>query len=370
MSKYNASQDELDIVHALVEQNRGVRSIMKELGVGKTVATRLRDEVCSTLGIVPASLGLVGDVSQSHKGSDEQITNLYREALKEASRIRLSQPLGEVNWTPNESDMVGLCFLADVHMGTSGCDYEALERDIDLILNTPGMYCCVGGDLIDNHIKHLSAIVASEMSPGDQWNWLFDILERLKPKLVAIVSGNHENFLVAQSNFDPLKQYANLSAIPYDKDEAMINVSMGNDVNYKISVRHKYRYNSSLNASNSVKQMWTHGDHDFDVGVVCHNHIATCEPFVRHGVERWALRPGSYQVISDFARVHGFHGSQPITPAIILKGGTRDMHGFAKLDWACDMLNSNNSVTTKSPTPSKKSRKKSVKPVSTIRKLV
>lgn len=47
---------------------------------------------------------------------------------------------------------VALAFLADLHFGGPGVDYQAAYRDAVTVRDTPGMYCALLGDLTDNWI--------------------------------------------------------------------------------------------------------------------------------------------------------------------------------------------------------------------------
>jgi len=244
------------------------------------------------------------------------------------------QPRSHFIWTPPDpSSPVGIAWLADIH-----AEAELLEEDIQTILETPNLYVVLGGDMIDNHIKHLAAIVASDRTPDSQWTWLFQLLDRLAPKLVAVVSGNHENWSKALTGFDLLKFYTSrFLKVPYDADEMGLTIRL-KGVSYLAAIRHRYRGGSSATPTLKVKNWWRDGDFDFDVGVICHDHTAGLEPFVRHGVTRWAVRPGTYQLDSDYAVSEGYHGALPATPVTIFKPGVRDLHSFLHLNWAAEYL--------------------------------
>lgn len=319
----------------LVGGGAGIDRISKTMKVGKGIARKLRDGARDQLGVMPNLKFNRHDVRES---VDEQIANIAQGAVRQMSKVVLAARQERLKWTaPKAFDPVGIAFMGDMHLGCEGTDYEAFDRDVEYIVNTPGLYVVIGGDCIDNHIKHLAAVVASRMKAGDQWIWLGQALKKLLPKTIAIVGGNHEAWTCAMTGFDPLKNIASKLCVPYDSDEVALEVTVGKQT-YLISVRHKYRFNSSYNASHSVKQLWSFGSENFDVGVVCDQHVATTEPFVRHGIKRWALRPGTYQVASKFARVHGYHGAIPVTPAILLCGDKRRMLGVDELDWASEFL--------------------------------
>jgi len=206
------------------------------------------------------------------------------------------------------------------------------ERDIQTILETPNLFVVLGGDIIDNQIKHLSGLLASRTRPGTQWKWLRRFLRRIRPKLVACISGNHDAWTALLTDLDLLEFETSDLGIPYDQDELTLKVQM-TDAEYVVGLRHKYPGGSKANPALKVKNWWRDGDTDFDVGVVCHDHTAVIEPFVRHGRVRWAMRPGTYQTESRYAIREGYHCPIPATPVAVFQPFKKDVHGFLSLDW-------------------------------------
>jgi predicted MPP superfamily phosphohydrolase len=230
-----------------------------------------------------------------------------------------------------------VAFMADMHIGSEGTDYEALDRDINIIRNTENMYAIVGGDVGDLHIKHPAAVLAQKVTPEHQWLWIADVLKRLSPKILAMVAGNHELWTYAVANFDPLRQIADKINVPYNRHELPIDIKLAHQT-YRILIRHKYRFNSSANPSNSPKQLCRKGRTDADVYVVCDKHEATAEPFSHLGRWRWAVRPSGYQVESEFGMTGGWHGVNPVTPCIVFDPRNHDMHVGFTLRWARVLL--------------------------------
>ena len=337
MKKYQETPEQMKKVIEIVKKNGGIYCIAKTLNIGGFIARRLRNQALKQLG--KAYSNVDNHPKNSKQYIENEINEKYQDLVKTVSQIRRAKRKWEMEWKTPLKGPIGIAFMADMHVGGADVDYEVFERDLDLICNTDGMYVVLGGDLIDNHIKHLAAIITASMPPKQQYEWLEKILNRLNDanKLIAIVSGNHEYFTVAVTGWSVLQNMAKKSLIPYEDNEAAITVKHGK-VSYLISVRHKYRFNSSFNPGHSVRRLWEMGDYDFDCGVICHNHMAACEIGVKHGRERWFLRPGTYQLISKYAQREGFHGALPITPAIILRDDRKDMIGIAKLDWACEIL--------------------------------
>lgn len=323
-------------VQDIIKAGGGTKAIMAETGLTRARAIKLRDRVCQLSGMTP-NWDCLRPADKAVL--DAKIAQLSMEGVKKISELKKAMGRSEFSWMPIDPwSPLGIAFMADIHGGSTGVEYDAFERDVQLVLNTPGLYVVLAGDMIDNMIKHLASVLANNMPAALQWMWLAELLVRLAPKLLAIVGGNHEAWTAAFSNFEPLKQFASRLAVPYDADEVLLKIGL-QDAVYDVAVRHKYRFNSSDNPSHSVKKLWTFGDYDFDVGVVGDKHVATVEPFVRHQHTKWVLRPGSYQVYSKFGSSMGFHGALPVTPVAIFLPDRKDLHGFSNMEWGVRTLN-------------------------------
>ena len=308
MTRVNPTPEQLAEVARMVKAGRSVPNIMEQIGLTERVARRVVKEVRKELGVAP-------DYSNFRQRDLDNVaasvSDYYRKAVSEEARTKLAKRL-EVREVKLPARPCAIATLADIHLGASLTNYAALDRDIELILNTPDMYVVLGGDGIDNHVKHLAAIIAQRITPGEQWAWYADLLARLAPKLLAVVGGNHEAWTVSLTGYEPLKHLTALHKVPYDANGMRLKVSVGS-TQYDVSLRHKYRFNSTMNASHSVKRMWEQ-HHTYDVGIVCDKHEYTCEPFDRDGRMRWALRPGAYQV-----RVRMERWADSATPCQLLR---------------------------------------------------
>lgn len=233
---------------------------------------------------------------------------------------------------------IGLTFISDQHIseGTPS-DLNRMEKDAQLVRDTPGLYAVLGGDGIDNHVKHRTAIIASGSKPGNEWRLYDHYLGFFGYKIAAMISGNHDDWTKDFTDVDVVGMLSKKHRIFYAPDYVLLDVELG-DVTYKVKIRHQYRFSSSLNETHSVKRMWSEDGDDFDVGVVCHKHTAALEPFEKHGAVRWALRPGSYQYMSGFSRRIGYPPSLPTCPTMIFLPDRREMHGFRDVRWAAAFL--------------------------------
>jgi hypothetical protein len=228
-----------------------------------------------------------------------------------------------------EKGPIAISVISDQHIAPgSTCDFERLREDAELIRDTPGFYAVFGGDGVDNHIKHRSALIHAQSSPDQQWKLFDHYLQLFGDKILTIISGNHDAWTAQIGGVDFLGEIAKQNKICYAPAEARLNISVAGQ-EYKMMVRHQSgRFNSSLNQTHAVKRHYEYGTDLFDIGVICHHHEAACEAFIRHGLKRYAARPGSYQILSPYAHQYGYSRAIPTCPTFILFPKERRMIGF------------------------------------------
>lgn len=286
------------------------------------------------------------EVFATDTSEDEPIEELWDRSLRATSRaVEKAQTRSYALAKVVSKQPIGVCFVSDQHIDTSGpTDLARMKADAELIQQTPGLYCILGGDGINNHIKHRSALVNSGSKPKDEWRLYNDYLGILGYKILGMVSGNHDAWSVQFAGIDMVFHLAQSNKVHYCADEIVLKVmlvdSPGADAGqgYTIKVRHKYRFGSTLNLLHTVKRMYDMAPDPFDVGVVCHHHEAAMETFNRHGLTRYAFRPGSYQVASEYSRAEGFNPTRPTCPTVILWPGKREIVAFEDVRRAVDYL--------------------------------
>tara|TARA_R110002020_G_scaffold240658_2_gene453683 strand:- start:5628 stop:6821 length:1194 start_codon:yes stop_codon:yes gene_type:complete len=226
---------------------------------------------------------------------------------------------------------IAIALASDQHIGNKFTDHERMREDAELVANTPNCYAIHAGDFIDNFIidKPRPSMKAT-IPPNVQWKLCDHYLSMFEDKILAVVAGNHDLWTSGMTDYDPLSRQVLDRNILYHPHELNIRLMVGN-VPYNFSIRHKRRGNSSLNPARVVKKMWEDGEHDFDIGVVGHHHTPVVENFTRHGIERWAVRPGSYKIIDGFAEMIGFQKERPTCPVVILSPQTRHIQVFSDL---------------------------------------
>jgi hypothetical protein len=261
-----------------------------------------------------------------------------RAKAETTSAIEYHEKRHHADVTFNAELPVALSFISDQHISEGGTvNLERMEADASLIAGTPGLWGVLGGDGVDNHIKHQAAMIASGSKPGNEWRLYDHYIGFFQDKLCAMISGNHDDWTKDMTDTDNVGAIARRNRIFYAPDYVVLQVHVGLQ-SYAVKIRHQYRFSSSLNETHSVKRMWSEDSDDFDVGVVCHKHRSALEPFEKHGLERWACRPGSYQYSSGFSRRFGYTVSLPTCPTVVLLPTTRQMIGFKDVRPAASYL--------------------------------
>jgi len=253
-----------------------------------------------------------------------------RAEVDNAERIRkaLTMALFEVTLP---AEPCALCFVGDQHISLGNCvDLERMREDAELISSTPGCYAILGGDGVDNHIKHRAAVLAARSQPHDQYELFEWYLSIFAHRILVVLSGNHDAWTNQIAGVDVVSMICQRQQLCYAPDEAILGVQVGGE-KYKIGTRHQYRLNSSFNETHAVKQWFRNGECDWDIGNINHNHTSAVEPFWAHGKERWACRTGSYQITSAYSRQYGYNKTRPMAPSFVVYPDRREIIGFHDL---------------------------------------
>lgn len=262
---------------------------------------------------------------------DEPADRVWRREEERSGRaIRKAQQASTFRWRcPNKSLL--LAVVSDMHIAPgTPCDFKRMREDAELIRDTPGCYCVLAGDQVDNHVKHRAAVLSARSTPEDQYRLFEYYLKILGDKCLVVTSGNHDDWTVHYAGVDVLGRIVRDRRVFYSPDEAWLELEVGSQT-YTVGIRHQYRYGSSFNQTHTVKQWLRLGPREFDVGVVGHHHEAAIEQVIYRDQFRWVARPGSYQITSSYARTFGFNHAIPTTPTFLFHGDEKDVSGWKSL---------------------------------------
>jgi len=253
---------------------------------------------------------------------------VYRRAVIEwhkTERLHQRQTAQKIQF---KQSPIALSFVGDLHLGSSGTDYERAFREAKVIANTPRMYAILCGDLLDNFIvpKLMAARMNSSIGIQEEWSLVKKYLRVIAPKLLVSVRGNHEAWTWTLGGVDyfadVLAQIAP-SAL-YDSYDALVDIVVG-DWHYPLRARHHWRSCSQYNVTHGIEQA-ARFDGNFLIGVGAHTHAAgVIRGFNARGQNGVAILCGSYKVIDAYAREKGFprHNACAAMTLILFSDGTK-----------------------------------------------
>lgn len=240
---------------------------------------------------------------------------------------------------------IGLVFLADLHLGSSGTDYERVDADIDLIMGTPGMYVVGVGDMLDNYIVGKLQSLRIDQTPfkvGEEWALVRYVLRRIAPKLVATVAGNHDNWTYSLAGIDYFKDVHDQivgSHMLYDRNELRLNVTVG-AAEFPTIIRHKWRGNSEHNPTHGMeKSAKLDGSFYARLFIGGHTHASgLIREFNNRGRTSIAGLCGSYKRVDGYAKTNGFYSPNEAAAITVILGEDGAMMGTSNLNAASQYL--------------------------------
>ena len=292
----------------------------KRLGLVSSIYRRK-----SSHSISPSDLPQTDDLSELW----DAITTLQSASLKQSTR------LDHVDTTINISEPIAVGFLADVHIGALTCKYTDFLNRFDAIVNTPNFYLFSVGDTIDNYLpgRHPSGMFAQLVPPELQKQLIEDVYSKMRGRWLGMVQGCHAEFSHDADDFDWTKYLSHKVGAPNLGFGGSVTLTVGHQP-YEIMLRHKYRFNSSLNVTSSVKRMREQLG-DFDVGCISHFHQAAVEQAIMgDGVDRVFIRPGSFKGSDRWSRSMGYSDAGAYIPTVVLYPDRRLMIPFLHLEQA------------------------------------
>lgn len=122
--------------------------------------------------------------------------------------------------------------MADLHIGDNMCDFKLIMERIEHIKNTPNAYCILDGDLMDTAIaSSIGDTYGANLQPMEQLKQCVKIFQPLadQKKLLAVLSGNHENRIYKSDGVDITELMCAQLGIPdkYSPTTALLFIRFG-----------------------------------------------------------------------------------------------------------------------------------------------
>lgn len=206
-----------------------------------------------------------------------------------------------------------LVFMGDPHVDDDGTDWMTLQRDIQIINDTEGMYACNVGDTTNNWVGRLARLYGEQStSAKEAWILAEGFIKELKHKWLFLIGGNHDAWSGAG---DPLDWITGSVNALYQSSECRLSVNSGKH-SIVINARHDFAGHSMWNPAHGVMKAVQMGTWDH-ISVCGHKHVTGYMPLKSpSGRICHAMQVSSYKIFDRYAREKGFR-DQNISPAMV-----------------------------------------------------
>lgn len=188
---------------------------------------------------------------------------------------------------PNKgSNVVRLCLLSDIHLGSKFCDVKLVRKLVSKCVNEK-IYVILGGDLIEfaNKFSIGAGMYEQIQNPTDQIFELMDILQPLVDSelLLSIISGNHEDRAYKVLGIEICALIAKMCHISYMGSGGFHYLKLGNE---KYTLYYEHGFGGSRYTHTKMKKVIDASKNVEDCDVFAHAHM--------HDLVQWKEKKRKY----------------------------------------------------------------------------
>lgn len=259
---------------------------------------------------------------------------------------------------------IGVIVMGDMHVGSVGVDYDRLEWILSLLEGQDALFAVSIGDILDSMIWR-TVMHEGRKSPVDfpgEIRAAADFLGRLYKtgRFIGVCAGNHDLIsgkLTGLSALDGVMESV-CKNVPYHPYQLDLNITLNNEVDYHMRLRHKVTGNSSWNAAHGVGKAHRFDDGDADIICAGHTHRSGVTEMLHKGRMRYGIQVGAYKVsaLDDYALENGFANENLHPDYMVLLWPNKRRIETMPTKTGCEYLTSKLSPTTRCTTPSNRGR--------------
>ena len=177
----------------------------------------------------------------------------------------------------DELDHLNIYPLGDVHIGSKECDMKLLKEWVEMVKADPNGVVVIIGDMMNMGLKNSKSNVYEEtLSPMQQKEVCYELLNPIADKIIAGCSGNHEYRTVKEVGTNPLYDVFCRMRIEdrYRENVCFLKLTVGNvgknPNTYGVVLTHGKSKGKDLE--------WTYAVDGADVFISGHTHLGTHQP--------------------------------------------------------------------------------------------
>lgn len=233
------------------------------------------------------------------------------------SKALIQQPLFHFN------QAIGICCIADLHLGHPHTDYGAIEKLFEAIKAIPDMYVISLGDLIDNSVNAYSPKGTVNIVDKDGQLALAEyLINKVRDRVLIFFEGNHE----ARSYLSDHFKISFFLAEEYHKHYGRYGAAFLIELNgkqIKVYCRHKARGHSQYNPLHPATRcvLFDNAEEaaDADVLITAHKHESAVGNYRVGAKMRWLIVCGNAVVYDDYADRIGVTSHPYSFPVLVIR---------------------------------------------------
>lgn len=224
-----------------------------------------------------------------------------------------------------------VCHLGDPHVDDDGCDWASLQRHIDIINRTPGMFGANVGDLSNNWVGRLARLHSNQSTTAADAVRLVEWLVNSVPWLY-LIGGNHDAWSGAN---DPIKWFSKQAGVVYELHGMRLGLTQANGQTIRINARHDFAGSSMWNGAHALTKAARFAWEKDDIYVCGHRHSAAYSAMVMQNGAHivHALRVGTFKVFDDYANSKGFPPENLPAGVTVINPDSRTPSGRVTFFW-------------------------------------
>jgi len=210
---------------------------------------------------------------------------------------------------------VGICWFGDPHVDDNGCDWPSLNRDLETVRTTPGMFGANIGDTGNNWPGKLAHLWAEQDTSRDTaYELTMYLLEGDPPHTpnwaggqgviwLLWLLGNHDLW----TEFAQWMRRAGTSVVPMDDWQAQFILEFPNGRQVRIDARHDFPGNSQWNSLHGPQKA-AHTKSEANLYICGHKHNWALhqEELGSRAFTYWLARARGYKTIDAHADKFGY----------------------------------------------------------------
>jgi hypothetical protein len=232
--------------------------------------------------------------------------------------------------------------IADLHMGSWATDYELFKQVTEEIINTPNLYVCLNGDLLQMSIKLRGVLEVADNALPPRWQMYFldSWLQDVHKKVLFSTWDNHS--VMREENVTGYSIYAEIfkKYTKYSNGITHADIFV-NDMEepYRLAASHFFQGRSMFNPLHSHGRYMRHEGHDREIIMAGDSHVFGTMTMNQSGTKRAFLNSGTLQTNSGYAKRFFSLITHPEFPCIVLHHKEHRFQVFDSVKNAVDFTN-------------------------------